>query len=111
MRPIQPDEFGFGRVEFESTLTAPLDDVLQTGLQCSYRPLNVVDPCVVVQLGVIGVEMHFDTMFLDDGFYICCINDVEQWTEDCTLRQTEKHDHGAGFVWPDLEDLKTSNQE
>ena len=22
-----------------------------------------------------------------------------------------KHDHGAGFVWPDLEDLKTSNQE
>ena len=55
--------------------------------------------------------MHLDTVFLDDGFYICCIDDVEQWTEDCTLRQTEKHDHGAGFVWPDLEDLKTSNQE
>jgi len=46
-----------------------------------------------------------------DGFYICCIDDVEQWTEDCTLWQTKKHDHGVGFVWPDLEDLKTSNQE
>ena len=55
--------------------------------------------------------MHLDTVFLDDGFYICCIDDVEQWAEDCTLRQTEKHDHGAGFVWPNLEDLKTSNQE
>ena len=111
MRSIQPDEFDFGRVEFESTLTAPLDDVLQTGLQGCHRSLNVVDPRVIVQLGVICVEMHLDTVFLDDGFYICCIDDVEQWTEDCTLRQTEKHDHGAGFVWPDLENLKTSNQE
>ena len=66
--PIQPepDEFGFGRVKFESTLTAPLDDVLQTGLQGCHRPFNFVYPQVIVQLGVIGVEMHLDTVFLDD---------------------------------------------
>ena len=68
MSPIQlePDEFGYGRVEFESTLTAPLADVLQTGPQGSYRPFNFVYPQVIVQLGVIGVEMHIDTVFLDD---------------------------------------------
>ena len=70
MPPIQPepDEFGFGRVEFESTLSAPLDDVLQTGLhmQGCYRPFNFVHPQVIVQLGVICIVMHLDTVFLDD---------------------------------------------
>ena len=33
----------------------------------------------------------------------------EQYTEESTQRQTKTHDHEAGFVRSDMNDLKTSN--